>query len=63
MICNLQVSLGIYILEKLEEMVQVMDHLDQYVPCKSTYDTVTVSGESVKVTKDKFHPIALGSCY
>ena len=62
----LQVPLGIYLKgeQKYEEMIDVLSHLNQYIPTVSTESTVNVAGieEPVRMTNDFFHTIALGMC-
>ena len=43
-------------------MVEVLSHLNQYIPTVSTESTVNVRGieEPVRMTHDDFHTIALG---
>ena len=50
--------------QKYEEMIDVLSHLNQYVPTVSTESTVNVTGieEPVRMTNDYFHTIALGMC-
>lgn len=47
--------------QKYEEMVQVMDHLHQYVPTISSEECVVVpDGKEKTVVNDTFHKIGLG---
>ena len=47
-------------------MVEVMDHLHQYVPCVTITEKVSIPGEeedTVEVTKDKLRPVVFGKLY
>ena len=48
--------------QKYEEMVQVLDHLHQYVPTESTSEQIKVpnSDRTIDVVNDVFDPIPLG---
>ena len=48
--------------QKYEEMVQVLDHLHQYVPTMSTKETFTVhdSPETIEAVSDVCNTIILG---
>ena len=60
----IKVPLGICLKgeQKYEEMVQVLDHLHQYVPTVSTEEVITDpnSQEYVHVHNDMFEPTLLG---
>lgn len=58
-----QVPLGIFLKgeQKYEDMVQVLDHLHQYVPTISSEECVTISDSQQKTAvNDTFHKIGLG---
>ncbi len=48
--------------QKLEEMVQIMDHLQQYVPTLTSTKDYLLSGSDipVSVTLDEFHHTLIG---
>lgn len=48
--------------QKYEEMVQIVEHLHQYVPTVSTRETIvdSHSGGTDEVFLDEFDPLALG---
>ena len=50
--------------QKYEEMIEVLTHLNKYVPTVSSMESFSVQGEEpVEVTKDLFHNIAIGKCF
>lgn len=59
----MQVPLGIFLKgeQKYEEMVQVLDHLHQYVPTVSSEETICTPHGKEK--HDVFHPVGLGECF
>ena len=60
----LTVPLGIFLKgeQKYEEMIEVLSHLNQYVPTVSTESAISVTGlqEPVQIINDSFHTLALG---
>ena len=59
---DVQVPLGIIPKseQKYEEMLDVLDHLHQYVPTVSTRKTIIDDDETIEVTCNHFHPILFG---
>lgn len=61
---NKQVPLGVLLKseQKLEDMVDIMGDLQQYVPTVTTTTEYNLSGsdDPITVTVDDFHPIFLG---
>lgn len=60
-----KVPLGIFLKgeQSYDEMVEVLDHMHQYIPTVSTVGEVSVTADSqqrVEVVTDRVHPIALG---
>ena len=49
-------------LQKCEEMVEILDHLHQYVPTVSREVTVTLpdSADTIQAYEDTFDPVILG---
>ena len=59
----IQVPLGIYLKgeQKYEEMIEVLDHLHQYVPTVSEEEEVETSDGKAETTfKDTFYSVGLG---
>ncbi len=48
--------------QKYEEMIQVADHIHQYVPSHFSTETVPIpnSEETVNIAKDTFDPVLFG---
>ena len=59
----MQVPLGIILKNetKHDEMVEIMDHLHQYVPTVTTREIVDAPGHaSIDIPRDHFHQLAFG---
>lgn len=62
-ICFVQVPLGVILKneQKHDEMIEILDHLHQYVPTVTTTKNVDAPGLSpVCIPSDSFHHIAFG---
>lgn len=46
--------------QKLEDMVEIMDHLQEYVPMTTTTEETEIAGSTVPVVKDSFHCTLIG---